>query len=238
MTTRALLATVTGEFFQPVRLHYRVPSAVSLRRAFRKLRCLDDDRARQRWVWLYDFEARGIRFQKSYREIPAHLHPIVIGSIYLRKPGEMLLDLRSCERAVQAIAFFDKHLSRSVAELTDASIVNRLFPADDPKLAPEHLFDRLPVTRRDPDAEARRIYKLIAGIADPDERARVAFADIEAGARQPLPEVERMPTNYYEDGLENFESVLRFRQVVAMKHWLGETDYTLGDAIKACLPPG
>ncbi len=40
----------------------------------------------------------------------------------------LLLDLGSCERALLAIPFFDKHLSRKLVELVNAEIVNELFP--------------------------------------------------------------------------------------------------------------
>jgi hypothetical protein len=41
MPEEALLATMTGELFQPVRLHYRVFDSDGLLRAFQKLRCVD-----------------------------------------------------------------------------------------------------------------------------------------------------------------------------------------------------
>jgi hypothetical protein len=37
-----LLATVTGEAIQPVRLHYRVADPQGLLKAFKKLRCMED----------------------------------------------------------------------------------------------------------------------------------------------------------------------------------------------------
>src|SRR6185295_3676577 len=96
-----LLATVTGEHVQPVRLHYRVVDDKALLRIFTKLRCVDHDPSRERWVWLYDYEARKLHFQQSYPQIARHLHPIVIGSFFLRDKGQLLLDLRSCERATK-----------------------------------------------------------------------------------------------------------------------------------------
>ena len=50
-------------------------------------------------------------------QIPKHLHPIVIGSLFVRRNDELLLDLRSCERALLAIPFFDKYLPRKVAKV-------------------------------------------------------------------------------------------------------------------------
>ena len=79
MADQPLLATMTGEHFQPVRLHYKVLNRMRLLRAFEKLRCLDYDAPRKRRVWLYAHESKRLRFQRSYAQFPKELHPIVIG---------------------------------------------------------------------------------------------------------------------------------------------------------------
>src|SRR3954470_13558124 len=84
MADQPLLATTTGEHFQPVRLHYRVLNRTGLLRAFEKLRCLDYDPTRKRRVWLYAHEARRLRLPRSYAQLPKELHPIVIGAFFLR----------------------------------------------------------------------------------------------------------------------------------------------------------
>ena len=84
MEERTLLFTLTGEYFQPVRLHYRVSDRPAVLQRFQELRCVDYDGTRGRWVWLYDHEARRLRFKKSYAALPKHLHPVVIGSFFLR----------------------------------------------------------------------------------------------------------------------------------------------------------
>src|SRR5206468_10951697 len=95
-----------------------------------------------RRVWLYDHE-EGLRFKRSYAEFPEHLRPIVLGSFYLRGKDELLLDLRSCERALLAIEFFDKYIPRSAARVTAAEVVNKLFPATgNRQLTPDSIFDQ------------------------------------------------------------------------------------------------
>lgn len=234
MTDQPILATLTGEYFQPVRLHYRVVDDAGLLRAFQKLRCLDYDATQQRWVWLYDYEAKRLRFKQSYAQIPTHLHPMVIGSFFLRTSDQLLLDLRSCERATLAIPFFDKHLPRRVAKVTEAEVVNKLFAATgNMKLTPDGLFDHQASTFRDPDAIVQRVRDLTAHVQDPQEKFRIAFEDMQSGAKQPLPEIERFPIHYYEDGLQGFATSLRMRQIVALQHWLGNSTYTLFDVIEA-----
>jgi hypothetical protein len=233
MADQPLLATMTGEHFQPVRLHYRVLNRAGLLRAFEQLRCLDYDRTRKRWVWLYSYEAKRLRFQKSYSQFPKELHPIVIGSFFLRTNEALLLDLRSCERALLAVPFFDTHLPRKLVELKDAEVVNRLFPAtkENLKLTPDALFDAQIGTGVDPEALVQRLAEKIAHVQDPDERITIALEDLQTRAKEPLPEIERFPVHYAEDGIDGFTMALRLRQIVAMQHWLGHPEYTLGDAI-------
>ncbi len=65
MADQSLLATMTGEHFQPVRLHYKVLNRPGLLRAFEKLRCLDYDSTRKRWIWLYAHEGPSATTSRS-----------------------------------------------------------------------------------------------------------------------------------------------------------------------------
>src|SRR5262245_52965318 len=158
---------MTGEPFQPVRLHYAVFDRKALLRAFKKLRCVDRDPTRLRWVWLYDFEARNLPFQKSYAQIPRQQRPIIIGSFLPRSEDVMVLDLRSCERAWLAIPFFDRHIPRSAAKVTEAEVVNRLFSAEDMHVTPDQLFDRQETPPCDPEAILRKLAEMVDRVQDP-----------------------------------------------------------------------
>src|SRR5262249_37337318 len=159
----------------------------------------------------------------SYAQIPKELHPIVIGAFFLRSNETLLLDLRSCERALLAIPFFDTHLPRRLVELEDAEVVNRLFPAtqENLQLTPDALFDARMGTGIDPEDLVQRIAEKTGHARNLGEKIEIALADLQSRARQPLPEVERLPVHYAEDGIKGFELALRLRQMVAMQHWLG-----------------
>jgi hypothetical protein len=235
MAEKTILATITGEYFQPVRLHYRVFDHAGLLAAFRKRRCVQHDPTQERWVWLYDHEAKKLSFKQSYAQIPRQLHPIVLGSFFPRAKEHLLLDLRSCERAVSALVFFDKHLPRKVARVTEAEVVNKLFSTDNPRLTPGDLFDRQPTPCSDPENEVRRIVEGAAQFPDPQERLRIALEGVQAQARETLPEIERFPVHFYEDGIAGFELFLQLRQIVAAQHWLGNAGYSLFDALQAVM---
>ena len=157
----------------------------------------------------------------------------MIGSLFLRTKETLLLDLRSCERALLAIPFFDRHLPRRLVEVVDAEVVNRLFPATESnlKLTPDALFDRQIGTGVDPESLVQRLAEKTAHAEDLQERLKIVIEDLTSRAKEPLPEIERFPVHYAQDGIGGFQLALRLRQIVAMEHWQGNTDYTLQDAI-------
>jgi hypothetical protein len=225
--------TMTGEIHQPVRLYYQVFDQAAVLKAFTRLRCMDDDQDNHRWVWLYHGEAKKLKFHTSYSAIPRKMRPIVLGSVRFTSDGEMHLDVRSWERAPQAVVFFDHYLKRSMAQVTHAAIVNRLFAYTTgglPEL--EGFFAPAKVTEIDGEAMLLRAAASLKTIQDPRQRMAMAFAMMEQQSNERLPDVEKFPVHFYEDGITSLENALRLRQIVAFEHWQGHTDYTLGDIIR------
>lgn len=237
MADLPLLATITGEAFQPVRLHYKILNRSRLLRAFKTLRCLDYDSPRKRWVWLYEHEAKGLRFQRSYNQIPREQRPLILGSFFLREQETLLLDLRSFDRALHAIPFFDRHLPRKVVKLKDAEIVNRLFDAtpENTKLSPDVLFDSQVGTDSDSENLRDQLARLAGDAQGLKERMDLILQELQSRSSKPLPEIERLPINFPEDGIHGFRLALRLRELVARQHWEGNPEYSLTDAIDAAI---
>jgi hypothetical protein len=230
---KPLLMTMTGEMHQPVRLYYTVFDQEAVLKAFAKLRCLDWDQDQARWVWLYHGEAKKLKFHTSYAAIPRKMRPIVLGYFRFTLAEAMSLDVRSCERATKAVVFFDHYLKRSIAQVTHAAIVNRLFPYTTDGLPElEGLFAPEKVTEIHPEAMLLRVTESLQTLHDPGQRRDMAFAMLEQQSKQPLPDVEKFPVHFYDDGITSLENALRLRQIVAFEHWQGHTDYTLGDIIR------
>ncbi len=55
------------------------------------------------------------------------------------------------------------------------------------------------------------------------------------GDDQSLPEVERFPANYYEDGIDLLHATLQTRQRLAFEHWKGNTGFSFGDIVRLML---
>ncbi len=232
-SAKQLLMTMTGEIHQPVRLYYQVFDQAAVLHAFAKLGCMDDDRDQERWVWLYHGEAKKLKFHTSYSAIPRKMRPIVLGYFRFTSAEEMYLDVRSCERATKAVVFFDRYLKRSITQVTHAAIVNRLFAYTTSGLPElEGLFAPDTITEIDGEEMLLRAAESLKTIQDPRQRMAMAFAMMEQQSKEPLPDVEKLPVHFYEDGITSLENALRLRQIVAFEHWQGHTDYTLGDIIR------
>jgi hypothetical protein len=130
------------------------------------------------------------------------------------------------------VVFFDRYLPQSIARVTHAAIVNRLFPATAEGLPDlEALFAPDQVTAIDGEAILRRMAASLQTIQDPQQHLDRAFTLMEQQSHEPLSEVEKLPVHFYTDGIRSFETTLRLRQIVALEHWRGNTTYTLGEII-------
>jgi hypothetical protein len=211
-----VLTTTTGELMQPVRLHYNLFNKKELLRIFNKLGCIDFDPSRSRWAWVYAREASSLKFKRSHNNLPKEAQQVVLGSFFITSETRMHLDVRSVERTLAAVEFFDKRISRAVAKLSYLCILNRLF--SDPKEFSEN-FDVVFDTE-----EARNF--------DPAEAQKAMIEDALKGIKRQMQEVDCLPTNYYEEGLSQMEFMLFARQTVAFKHFVGDTDYSLEDYVR------
>jgi hypothetical protein len=239
----SLLCTVTGEPFQPARLYYSLPSKLAATRAFRELRCMEEDRSTDRWVWLYAAEAAGVTFGLPYEKIPVEAHPIIIGSFRFPKSGGLVLAVHSFERALAAACFFGPRFGPRVV-LRRARVLNRWFGTEAAQVSPAALDGHLDrnVCFVGPGAERARRQAAAQG-------TQVSAAD--AYVHGDLPEVEDFPLAPQEETAEFFHlgMTLKLRSLRAHEHWQGNTHITLRDIIyrlfgqsaakgSAHLPPG
>ena len=59
---RVLLATMTREPFQPVRLYYRIPGRSFVISKLRHLECMVEEPTERCWQWLFHGEAASLKF--------------------------------------------------------------------------------------------------------------------------------------------------------------------------------
>jgi len=212
--------TTTGEILQLIRLHYEVGDVEQLRAIFASLRCLEYDDSQTRWVWLYTAEARTLPF-KDRRAADN----VVLGEFVFKGQTDVVLNLRSFERATNALVFFDHHIPRTVAHVTAMTVSNRLLStAEAASLGSlDQYFDRAEVVVTDPAALLHDVEDIASRTPDLHERFALLDQYMTDRAQAPVSAMERLPVSYYEDGIRAVEALLSSRQVIAMDHWQGDT---------------
>ncbi len=121
------LETITGEPYQPVRIYYQVRQKNAVIGRFKRLKCINFDKARNCWIWLYTEEAKNLKFDCSYRDLPKFQRPVILGYFTFKGDSELQLDVDSFEWAIAAIDFFDSKINRRLAKLHKLKLVNKLF---------------------------------------------------------------------------------------------------------------
>src|SRR5215813_8899090 len=227
--------TTTGELMQLIRLHYEVSDVEQLRARFASLRCLEYDASQTRWVWLYTEEARTLPFKDRRAS-----KDVVLGEFVFKGQTDVVLNLRSFERATNALVFFDHHISRTVARVTAMTVSNRLLStAEAASLGSlDQYFDHTKVVVTDPASLLRDVEELVARTPDLHERFALLDQYLTDRAHAPVSALERLPVHYYEEGIRAVEALLSIRQVRAMHHWQGNTSYTYQDMIRDMLHQG
>ncbi len=224
-TDRQYVGTMTGEVFIPIRLYYKINNKSGVEAAFRKLGCMDYDPANDRWTWLFDDEAKHLKFKNSYSSIPIHRRPIILGSFYTCIDSEMYIDVGSVDRAVKAIEFFDKHIDRSVAEVMYFAIYNKITENEAEKPGP--CFDNLFSDVRT-DLIDQKMEENISRISDAFKAGN--FLDIVNERKFEL--VEAHHVNFYDEGIRQIKTSLEWREAVVIARWTGNPDYCMNDLIK------
>ena len=230
-----LLVTVTGEPFQPVRLYYAVPSRRVATKALETLRCIDKDERAKCWVWLYVDEAASLTFERARKDLPAGVHPIVIGRFRFPDKNFMALEVRSVPRAIEAAKFFAPILGPSIV-LTRLRVINRWFKVEEATAGLDRLDKLLDanVVRVNPKDAEDALVQAMAGTRTQEEKLAAFWAHMETVRRKDVPLVEDFPLIPEEETPEfqDLTLTLRFRTIRAFEHWQGNTGITLADVIQ------
>lgn len=233
---KQLAFTSTGEIFQPIRLHYEVIETEKLPIEFSKLQCMEYDHQQERWVWLYTAEAARLLFKNQ----PNGKDPIVIGEFIFKGDNEIVLNLRSFERAIEALVFFDRYIPRTTARVTHITIINKLFRIEEATSIAkfDKIFERSDITIRNPEVITEKLLGIAEKTDNQVERLKAVGQFIKELSSQAQPEIEKFPANYYEDGIDSVRFFLNSSKYVAIQHWKGNKDYTKRDAIRDMVTAG
>jgi tetratricopeptide (TPR) repeat protein len=165
---------------------------------------------------------------------------VVLGEFVFKGQTDVVLSLRSFERATNALTFFDTYIPRTVAHVTAMTVSNRLLStAEAASLGSlDQYFDHAEVVVTDPASLLHDVEELVARTPNLQERFARLDQYLTDRAHAPVSALERLPVHYYEDGIRAVEALLSIRQVRAMHHWQGHTSYTYQDIVRDMLRQG
>ncbi len=236
---KVLLKTLTGEHFQLARINYTLFSKSELLNVLSALKCINRDDEKDRWVWLFDNEAKNIKLPKSYEDIPKGRDAIVIGAFFMPTNESLFLNINSWERLIQAIIFFEKYIPRSVAEIINIEIVNKVFYGDEYHLNmhEQYFGAKIKPASINVDDFLNDAKTLRNSMDDPEEFVSEGLEIINSWLQKPLPLIEQLPPTFYSDGIKSLEGALALRNIIATKHFSGDKDYSPFDLINELKPP-
>lgn len=149
----------------------------------------------------------------------------------------MVLDVRSHDRAIHALDFFDKRINRYAANPTHMRLVNRFFSVEEmpnreihPSLDPFFDRDDIPCLAREMEQALNQIE---AEYADNPEGREKAVSDyITQQMDRPHPEIEELLI--YPDKIERISlpMALQMRRAEAFEHWRGNFTFRSTDIVK------
>jgi hypothetical protein len=232
---RRLLATMTNEPFQPVRLYYSVPDRSVVTKKLRALKCMVEALPEQSWQWLFHAEAASVRFPAGcYDDVPKEKRPIVLGRIHFPKNDEMTLQTNSIPRAIEGARFFGSRLGPRVVAMR-CRVVNRYFAAEEGRV--DELMKTLDrdvaiIDPRVTEAAFTQEFKNARTMKNP-ERAIAEYVKRRLASGEDIPMVEDFPLAPEEETPEfqNLATTLLFRSIRAFEHWRGNTHLTLAAII-------
>ncbi len=236
---KTLISTYTGEPSQPVRVYYQVTNPKTVLGVFKKLRCVYFEQALNRWRWIYEHEAKKLRFEMSYSKIPKEAKPIILGDFFFRGERELLLEVRSFDRAIKAIDFFEKRINFRAAQATKLRVVNRFFAASEfnveQLLAPpyDRFFDGDEV-----DLPAPLLKETEFGSKsqlNEEDSQSAELEELEAQLKEKIPEIEEIPLDFYRDSSlswSRLQLALTLRNIEAYQHFSGNESFSQYDLIE------
>ena len=236
---KSFLTVETGEAWQPVRLTYELLHSERTIAALESLGCIRKGAAPLTWNWYWQGECDDLHFDSipSYQRNGSH--PVRLAT--LKQQTDVLhIHLNSFKRACMAVPFFHRLLGSEGARIRHADFVNRIFAVDErlphgfSELFSEAELEAMLYQRIE---EYQRMRELCEHAVTAEEALDYMVAYAAAEEKKRLPYAERY-VFLLEDQIDpdviflGFYIYLRGREMVAVRRWLGETGYTLREAVE------
>ena len=230
------LTVETGEAYQPIRLTYALHDHSSLLQKLNTLKCIQKSLSRDAWAWYWRNECSHAPFQAMV-EFFCNLQKNEIRLATLNiQDNKLYVYLPSFKRACLALAFFHFMIDPEIATLQHSDFINKIYNIHEPlPRGFADLFNEQELNQHSIDrvTEYLKVMKMCAHTQEPEDAMHIF---LENEAKWNIPYAERYVFHPDENDFERlfltFYTFLRTRELVALKHWIGETDYNFSDVTK------
>ena len=233
-----LLMTMTGEPYQPARIHYTVYDKSSLQQIFMNLECMEYDERGDRWILHYEDEAAdSIELKKSADELPENVRPVVIASLFSPEESKIYVDVNSFDRMIEVLIFFHPFLDGKFAVPTHFQVYNLFSTVRDGQPFHDILFGTGPIPRPE-ENDMLQLFADKAEQGDQETALREAIEYMEQQQQEPLQRIEILPLFFdndqveFEEEISRLTMILRGRVVIAEQHHRGNTKFNWQDLLQ------
>lgn len=222
----AIVMTITHEPLMPIRLYYQIFDQEGFLQKLHQLDCVRFE-SKNRFFICYEKEARNLLLSVPYNKVPKDFYPVILAFGHLIDGNHLQLDLRSFERGLSIIEFIDQWIGRSFAKITHLASYNKVSTsnnaADFAKVDFDAIFAESNMVIHDPEETMKTLQEALDQAKNETERQKIRERHWEQRSQQDLIVVEKYPIYFYEEGIEQVETTLMIRSIVAMEHWKGNT---------------
>ncbi len=235
---KPFLTVETGEAYQPLRLVYHLFNKDALTQLFDKLDCVNNNGTDHTWNLFWKNECNELHFESldSFHKNPDH--PVRLGTLNI-KDDKFYINLPSFKRACLVVPFFHSVIPHDVAIVHHVDFINKVFAVNERLPHPfTELFkeDELERILEKRVTEYHEMEKRCEHAPSAEEAFNILreYTETEGKKRFPFAERYMFDLSHEEDSdivFLSFYIFLRGRELVAIKRWLGEMNYTVADLI-------
>lgn len=235
---KPFLTVETGEAYQPIRLSYDLHDESKLLSILNKLECLKASGSANAssWNWFWQAECDDLQFDSldNFKRNPAH--PTRLGTLSI-KNHRLYINLPSFKRACISAPFF-KRIIDATATIHHADFINKVFGLDErlphgftelfkddelEQIVEQRVQDYQAMQARCEDAESiEDAFKILSEYTSQESSKRLPYAERYSFQHQETEDPDVLFLGFY--------VFLRGRELVAIRRWFGDTNYTLANA--------
>jgi hypothetical protein len=155
----------------------------------------------------------------------------------------LLLEVRSFDRAIKALEFFEKRINPRAARATKLRVVNRFFAASEPNVKQllespyDRFFDGDEVDIPNPLQFLKEAQEAEESQEEEEGFQKARLQELEDKLKEKIPEIEEIPLDFYRHrekslGWSDLQLALALRRIEVKAHFAGRENFSRYDLIE------